>query len=191
MKIAYVHGFASSSESRTFSIIKKYLPDCEVLAYDMPVSPDEAIDFLRYKIAEDDIDLVIGTSLGAYYALHTFGCAKIALNPPFNPNSVLDDFIGSEINFLNPRKDGAKKFKWEKEYHNQIEYYNADLSNPDLETVCESFLFFSIDDEVVKEYGLFKDYWNKQFIPGGHRVEEEVFREYVLPLLLEIKSYFK
>lgn len=191
MKIMYVHGFASAGSTSAVDIIRKYLPKDEVISYDIPISPYDAVEFLRKKIVDDDIDLIIGTSLGAYYTLQTYGCAKIVINPPYNPNTVLDPFIGKEVEFLNPRKDGAKTFFWTEECHRQIEYLNDAIKFPDFEILDESFLFFGTEDEVVQDNSLFKDYWTKYYFKGGHRITESIFKDIILPKVLEIRKYFE
>ena len=46
-KIMYVHGFGSSGQSGTVSRIREVLPDTTVIAPDLPIHPQEALDLLR------------------------------------------------------------------------------------------------------------------------------------------------
>ena len=45
--IIYLHGYGSSGLSNTVSYLRKLMPDCEVIAPDIPVDPKEALPFLR------------------------------------------------------------------------------------------------------------------------------------------------
>ena len=38
-KLMYVHGFASSAQSGTVSVLRQLLPNTEVVAYDIPLDP--------------------------------------------------------------------------------------------------------------------------------------------------------
>lgn len=188
MKIAYVHGFASSGQTKIVDIMRKHLPEDEIIAYDIPVEPNEAIDFLLQRLYEDKIDVAIGTSLGAYYLLHTSVCKKIAINPPYDPNKVLDQFIDKEVEFLNPRKDGAKSFIWKDVYHKQIEFYNEWHCLCDFEIQNDSTLFFGVGDDFVTDNDDYQYGWNKYHIPGGHRFTEEMLVDYIIPQIDEYRN---
>lgn len=188
MKIAYVHGFASSGQTKIVDIMRKHLPEDEIISYDIPVEPNEAIDFLLQRLYEDKIDVAIGTSLGAYYLLHTSVCKKIAINPPYDPNKVLDQFIDKEVEFLNPRKDGAKSFYWKEVYHKQIEFYNEWHCLCDFEIQDDSTLFFGVGDDFVTDNDDYQYGWDKYHIPGGHRFTEEMLVDYIIPQIDEYRN---
>ena len=42
MKLIYFHGFASSGASGTVQLLRKLLPEDEIIAPDIPVDPQEA-----------------------------------------------------------------------------------------------------------------------------------------------------
>ena len=67
-KIMYVHGFGSSGQSGTVSRIREVLPNAEVIAPDLPIRPQEALDLLNRTCAAERPDLIIGTSMGGMYA---------------------------------------------------------------------------------------------------------------------------
>ena len=72
--IIYLHGYGSSGLSNTVSYLRKQMPDCEVIAPDIPVDPKEALPFLRFLCETRKPDLVIGTSMGAMYAMQMLKC---------------------------------------------------------------------------------------------------------------------
>ena len=63
-KILYVHGFGSSGQSGTVDRIREVLPHAMVIAPDLPIRPQEAIDLLRRICTTEQPDLIIGTSMG-------------------------------------------------------------------------------------------------------------------------------
>lgn len=187
MRIAYIHGFASSGQTNTANVLRRYFPEDEVFAYDMPVSPRDAIVFLNKQLRKDKIDIVFGTSLGAYYVLQTKECYKVALNPPFDPNRVLDQFIGQEVEFLNPREQGEKNFLWHRKYHRQIIMLNENIVNAGQDLFKRTKVLFAKDDDFVTDRADYPDVWDKQIIAGGHRCTEEMFIEYIKPEIEHMK----
>ena len=72
-KIMYVHGFMSSAQSGTVARIREMLPSADVVAYDLPLHPEEAMALLREKCKEQNPDLIIGTSMGGMYTEMLYG----------------------------------------------------------------------------------------------------------------------
>ena len=62
-KIVYVHGFASSGASGTVGRMRLLLPQATVIAPDLPVDPQAAIDLLKDLCARENPDLVRGMSI--------------------------------------------------------------------------------------------------------------------------------
>jgi len=70
LTILYIHGFASSGHSGTPQMLRQmlYPQGVRVLSPDVPVMPAEAFPFLQHLVAEEKPDLIIGTSMGGFYA---------------------------------------------------------------------------------------------------------------------------
>lgn len=112
-KLLYIHGFRSSAQSSTILNIKANYLSVEVHAIDVTHHPVESIKMIEKYIADHDIDILAGTSLGGFYTL----CAnvdipKIAVNPAINPETSLRHLpeIGQEVEYFNPRADGVQTF---------------------------------------------------------------------------------
>ena len=112
-KLLYIHGFRSSARSSTILSIRAHYHHIEVHAFDVTHHPAESIKKIESYIAEHDIDMLAGTSLGGYYTL----CAKvdipkIAVNPVVNPEDSLSllSNIGEELEYYNVREDGVSTF---------------------------------------------------------------------------------
>lgn len=63
-KILYVHGFGSSGRSGTVDRIREMLPETDVIAPDLPLHPEEALELLEGTCEREHPDLIIGTSMG-------------------------------------------------------------------------------------------------------------------------------
>ena len=188
MKIIYFHGFASSGATGTAEILRRLLPEVEVISPDIPVDPTEALPYLRNLCEQEKPDLIIGTSMGAMYAQQMFGYKKICVNPAFNMSTMSKVFKTGEHKFLNGRKDNQKTFKITKEIiqkHNMMERQQFKGITPfDREN---TYGLFGIHDTTVNCYDLFKKYYpNAQRFDGEHHLNEKALKSAVVPLVKQI-----
>lgn len=188
MKIIYFHGFASSGATGTAEMLRKLLPEIEIVAPDIPVDPSEALPYLRQLCEQENPDLIIGTSMGAMYAQQMHGYKKICVNPAFNMSSMSKVFKTGEHKFLNGRKDNQKTFKITKEIiqkHNMMERQQFKGITPfDLEN---TYGLFGIHDTSVNTYDLYKKHYRKaQRFDGEHHLNEKALKSAVVPLIKQI-----
>ena len=110
-KIMYVHGFGSSGQSGTVTRIREVFPNATVIAPDLPIRPQEALDLLRETCELEQPDLIIGTSMGGMYAEMLYGYDRILVNPAFQMGDTMKErgMIGAQ-HFSNPRQDGVQDF---------------------------------------------------------------------------------
>lgn len=110
--ILYIHGFASSGASGTPQMLRQMLYEqgVRVLSPDVPVMPAEAFPFLQNLVAVQKPDLIIGTSMGAFYAEQLRNTLRILVNPSFQMARLLTFRGMGRRDFLNKREDGAKDF---------------------------------------------------------------------------------
>lgn len=102
MKLAlYLHGFASSSLSeksvQTLSYFQQHVPEVELLALDLPYTPEEAIATILSALNGRTPDAVIGSSLGGFLATwvaETYGCKAVLINPAVEPDTLLEKHLG-------------------------------------------------------------------------------------------------
>ena len=72
-KIIYVHGFMSAGSSHTVQILRDYMPEATVIAPDLPIHPEEAMELLNNLVDTEKPDLIIGTSMGGMYTEMLYG----------------------------------------------------------------------------------------------------------------------
>ena len=105
--IAYIHGFNSSPNTKTFISLKEGMPHLNVvsLEYDY-INPDRS--YLRLlsqveKLLTEDPDIVfVGTSLGAFWAHYLsvrFNATCVLVNPSIHPSISLQKYIGDNVNY--------------------------------------------------------------------------------------------
>ena len=188
MKIIYFHGFASSGASGTVELLRKALPEIEVVAPDIPVDPVEALPYLKQLVADENPDLIIGTSMGAIYAQQMYGYKKICVNPAFNMSTMSHVLKTGEHKFLNGRKDSQKTFKITKDI---IQHFNQ-MERQQFKGITEfdkenTYGLFGINDKTVNTYDLFKKHYkNAQRFDGEHHLNDKAMRTAVMPLIKQI-----
>ena len=110
-KILYVHGFGSSGQSGTVTRIRQVLPNAIVIAPDLPLHPQEAIELLHKTCDQEQPDLIIGTSMGGMYAEQLYGYDRILINPAFTIADTMQEHgLTGKQQFQNPRQDGVQEF---------------------------------------------------------------------------------
>ncbi|MHC3995476.1 YqiA/YcfP family alpha/beta fold hydrolase [Thiomicrolovo sp. ZZH C-3] len=116
--ILYLHGFASCGDSTKTRLLKAYFGEAEVMAPDLPVAPAEALAFLRRLITQHDITLLIGSSLGGFYATalsSEFDLAAVLINPSVHPYRTLAPYVGTNTFWCS-----GEPFEWTNEYLLQL-----------------------------------------------------------------------
>lgn len=190
--ILYLHGFAGSGASGTATSMRNalYEQGVQVIAPDLPVMPAEAMTFLRQQVETLQPDLIVATSMGAMYAEQLRGHLRILVNPSFCMARLLTFGGMGRKPFRNPRQDGAKDFKVDKEMITQFR-----------EVEKHSFEGITADDRELV-YGLFGDhdrrvncqpqfkkaYGNNHFslFDGEHYLNDAVLKKTVLPLVKQL-----
>lgn len=188
LKIIYFHGFGSSGASGTVELLRKHLPQAEIIAPDIPVDPVEALPALKQLCEYEQPDIVIGTSMGGMYAHQMSGHVRICVNPALNMSTMSTVLRTGEHKFFNGRKDNAKTFRITRDiiqHHNQME--RQQFKNITAWDKENCYGLFGINDPMVKTYDTFrKHYTHATRFEGEHRLNDKVVRSVLLPLIKQL-----
>lgn len=185
--ILYIHGLSSSGTSKTTKSLGSLLPDVRIVAPDMPLDPDEALNLLFNLTSEHRPDLVIGTSMGGMFAQKLRGFKKILINPALHVSRFMRDCIGVHP-FMNPRRDGEDTFEITNElcdaYHEleKKQYVGLDAFERE-----NTYALFGEKDTTVndrEEYLIY--YKHYKMFPGEHRLTFQDIKYHLVPLIREI-----
>lgn len=184
--IMYVHGFGSSAASGTVKRIRETLPSARVVAYDLPLHPEEAMVLLQEKCAEERPALIIGTSMGGMYAEMLRGYDRILVNPAFEMGDTMHEhgMMGKQV-FQNPRQDGVQEFivtkALVKEYRDITARCFAGITDDECRRVWG---LFGDEDPVVHTFELFRSHYPQAVhFHGEHRMTDKSFLHGVLPVI--------
>ncbi|MCK4763130.1 MAG: hypothetical protein KAW12_13120 [Candidatus Aminicenantes bacterium] len=148
--IFYFHGFASSGNSWKVQYLKKHLEKntaVTMTAPTLPVNPEEIVALFERHTAENGKPrLVIGSSLGGFYARYAAVCYDIPavlINPSITPWFTLAACVG-----INNRYYSGESFEWKKEYLDTLKKMD------DKTKTCGSkhhllHFFLAEDDEIL------------------------------------------
>lgn len=188
-KILYIHGLSSSGSSSTVRNLQALLPDYSVLSPDLPVAPQEALDMLRHLCELEQPQLIIGTSMGGMFAQQLRGYKKILVNPAFHVSEFMRTQIGVH-EFLNPRRNGETHYEITSSLCDACQKVEkgqfSDITEFDKEN---TYALFGTKDTLVHGYDEFMSHYEKaSWFEGEHRLNLEVMRSSVIPLIEKIMA---
>ena len=193
MNILYLHGFGSSGQSNTVEYLKKALPDDKIIAPDIPVDPAEALPFLKKLCEEERFDIIIGTSMGGMYAQQLCNCLyRICVNPALHLSQITDILKPGTFEIFQSRKDGQTQFTITEEiiqHFREMEEHQFDnwkASAPE-NLLCMGL--FGTEDTTVNCREEFQRYYtNVQTFEGGHRMNQKVLKNVVVPIIRRLEE---
>jgi len=154
-KIIYLHGFASCGVGNKSSELKRYFGEGNVISPDLPACPMDALSMIENLIKLEDIQLIIGSSLGGYYATlmaEKFQKNAVLLNPSTQPWETLAPYVGWQKRFCD-----EEVFEFKSIYLEQLKSFEIRLENGNYLVLLQS------KDEVL-------DYTKAQSLYSQHRV---------------------
>ena len=194
-KILYLHGFGSSGASGTVDLLRREFWErtsaahrAVVVAPDIPVDPLDAFPMLETLAFEEMPDLIIGTSMGGFYAQQLHGFTRICVNPSFWMSKKYDLLHVGKHKWLNRRKDGATEFHVTKEtiaHFQEMEARQFEGVTDDDRTLCHGL--FGDEDNLLdpQTRPVFEQHYPgmAHAFPGGHRMNAEVVARVLLPYI--------
>ena len=185
-KVMYVHGFGSSAQTGTVERLRNVMCNATVIAEDMPLHPQEAIDLLHRMCEEEQPDLIIGTSMGGMYTEQLYGYDRIVINPAFCIADTMQQhgLTGAQT-YFNPRKDGVQKFFVDnnivKEYRRVSEQRFSGVNDEERKRVWG---LFGDADTTVDTWDLFREHYPTAIhFHGEHRMDDRSYMHAVMPVI--------
>lgn len=188
-KILYIHGFASAGSTGSATQMRNHLypKGVQVVSPDVPVSPAEAIVFLRNLVETEQPDLIVATSMGAMYAEQLKGIRRILVNPSFHMARLLTFRGLGRREFRNKRQDGATVFKVDKQMIQEFQQVEKE-SFKDIDAQEKQLVWglFGTQDKLVNCQKDFIKHYGKermQLFEGEHFLNDKVLSKVVMPLV--------
>jgi predicted esterase YcpF (UPF0227 family) len=165
-KLLYIHGFGSCGTGNKSTALRNYFGDEVLIAPDLPYNPDEAVALLEDTIRSSGVSLLVGSSLGGFYATflaERFGLQAVLINPSVHPYETLASYVG-----INRRFCDDAPFEWKSEYLDTLRRLVVAPRKGDYLVLLQS------GDEVL-DYRIARRYYEKHRVVveygGNHRFE--------------------
>lgn len=185
MKVLFIHGLASSGAFKTADTLRTLLRPCTVLSPDVPVEPVEALAMLEEICRTERPDLIVGLSLGGFWAQKLRGYRKILINPDFHVDRLMRTMKG-EVKYLSPRRDGAVSFFITDEICDGYEALaSTQFEGLDAAEIALTDGMFADNDELVHCGDEFARHYpgRAHSYPGAHLPTFPEIKSYLLPLV--------
>ena len=191
-KVIYIHGFASAGSTGSATQMRNHLypKGVQVVSPDVPVSPAEAVPFLRELVGREQPDLIVATSMGAMYAEQMKGVRRILVNPSFHMARLLTFRGLGRREFRNKRQDGQTEFKVDKQMIQEFQQVEKD-SFKGIDAAEKQLVWglFGTQDKLVNCQQDFIKHYGKtqmQLFEGEHFLNDKVLSKVVMPLVEKI-----
>ena len=172
--IIYIHGFNSSpasAKARQFTEACRQRGNCQLAVPELSHDPQQAITQLEALVAAagDNLQLLVGSSLGGYYATwlaEKFDCRAALVNPAVSPVKNLGEaFLGRQKNLYT-----GVEYDFTREHAMYLDTLDINpLQKP------ENFLLLAQTGDAVLDYRLAAERYagSEQVIEegGSHRFE--------------------
>ena len=184
--VLYVHGFGSSGQSGTVARLREVMPQARVIAPDLPIHPQEAMNLLHDICKKEQPNLIIGTSMGGMYTEQLYGFDRICVNPALEMGETMraHGMTGTQ-QFQNPRLDGVQEFYVDKalikEYKEQTEHRFEGITTEEQQRV---YGLFGDEDTVVDTFDMFHEHYPQAIhFHGEHRMNDKSFMHSIIPVI--------
>ncbi len=185
MKVLFIHGLASSGAYKMASSLRILLKGSEVIAPDVPIETGEALNLLEGICQDETPDLIVGLSLGGFWAQKLRGYRKILVNPDFHISRLLRTMTG-EREYLSPRRDGALTFTVTDALCDEYaRLEDVEFDGLVAEEIALTTGMFADRDEMVNCKDEFDTYYpgRSRSYPGTHLPNYPEIKKYILPVI--------
>ena len=187
-KVLYIYGYGSSPESSTCKWLKNNLPNTIVYSFGyVQADPENSIPYLCSLVEELDIDIVIGSSLGGWYAMHV---ASICSLPSILINPVTDSTLEQVVDYVSNHDshivENLVKYSKEHPLFETKEHWTG-YRWDNAENGYYSVLIWSDNDEVIINSNDISTELKENFLTkcivrnGKHQLTNEEKEKYIIP----------
>lgn len=187
-KVLYIYGYGSSPESDTYKWLKNNLPNTIVYSFGyVQTDPEKSIPYLCSLVEELDIDIVIGSSLGGWYAMHVVSICSL---PSILINPVTDSTLEQVVDYVSNHDshivENLVKYSKEHPLFETKEHWTG-YRWDNAENGYYSVLIWSDNDEVIINSNDISTELKENFLTkcivrnGKHQLTNEEKEKYIIP----------
>lgn len=164
-KILYLHGFMSGANSMTVDRLDlKYGYKFEFVVPELNGDIDHSISIVNDFIAKEKPRMIIGSSLGGFYALvcNSGDIPVLVVNPCVDPYVHMQQYLDKDLEYYCKRRDGEVSYRLTQEVLEKFKKYDVvSAIKSKREHLCA---LLCTNDEVLgtSHLDLFKTVWEEE-----------------------------
>ena len=190
-KILFLHGFfASGSCIPAVALTQALEGQAEVLSPDLPMNPQQALEFITGLCKSEKPDVMVGNSNGAFMAqmaAQITGTPALLGNPHFEMTKFLEQRRGAH-KYKSPRRDGRQDFVIDDALisdFGEMQAHQFDLCREDMRD--KVWGLFGDNDTLAHYEPVFRQHYSRVFhFPGNHTPTAEEVKEWYAPLAIKL-----
>lgn len=195
IKILFLHGFFASGSCVPAQTLRHSLDGrAQVLSPDLPLHPDEALDFIRHICHEEHPTVIVGNSNGAFLAqmvASEYGMPALLGNPHLEMTEFLNCRRGTH-QYKSPRADGRQELVIDQALIDEFAVLQQHQWNRCSEQNRDRVWGLFGDKDTLAHYEpLFLEHYTRSFhFPGAHTPTAEEVEQYYAPLAMKLADEF-
>lgn len=156
----------------------------------MPTDAKEAVALLKRLVQTENIDVVVGTSMGGMLAQKLRGIPKVLVNPSFFVSETFRRNMGT-VTYFSEREDGSKDFEITPDI---VDSYVA-IERGQFRSISQKEknitvgAFGNKDDVVNCKDDYRSHYDNIIHFAGAHRLDEESLKHRIIPAIAKVYRF--
>lgn len=186
--ILFLHGFfASGSCVPAQALREAFAEKARVITPDLPLHPNEALEFIREICIKEKPDILVGNSCGSFYAqilAPSLGIPALLGNPYFKMTEFLKERIGKH-QYKCFRANGNQDFEIDEHLIKEFEEIEQkQFKNLDSHWQEKIWGIFGEQDTLAHFEPLFLEYYKNTFhFLGAHTPTSDEVKSYYVPLI--------
>lgn len=193
MNILYVHGLGGTKNGSTSRNLKELClkNNINFYSFDVPFEPFKAISEIENQIKKNNIDIVISSSLGAFYTLNATleikNIKTIIINPALDVyNDILNNFGKGEKKYRGVREDRKENYVLDDDFYHLLLILQKQFEKKIKGKTFTNWIgYFSDNDEYFSHINEFKKYSKNVFkISDTHHINCENLEKIINNLII-------
>lgn len=195
LKVLFLHGFFASGSCMPAQTLRQvFVGKAEVLTPDLPLHPNEALEFIECICQQEKPCVLVGNSNGAFLAQIIASRLRLPAllgNPHFEMTRFLTERIGAH-QYKSPRANGHQQLVIDEpliEEFADVQSHQWDCCRPELSD--RIWGLFGENDHLAHFEPLFMQHYTQAYhFPGAHTPTAEEVQEYYAPLAEKLMHYY-
>ena len=186
-RILYIHGLGGGANGRVSNILRQELGEEYIIdAPEIPILPEQANEYVKNITFNTEYDLIVASSLGAFYALSAPShIKKILINPAIYADEYVEKYIGKGIHdFRAHRSNGDTSYTIDDTFIEQLKIIRQTRYIDDEDKIMLRCYVSTEDELLIDNYKACEQFFYDRtihYINSPHSVDENELKNKIIP----------